>query len=118
MAIKSGVVSQDGKGPIGRFYAGAPGHVNNPDDCELVGLGPLPLGVYQMGTPIDDPEVGLFAIPLTMTQGDPLGRSGFLWHGDNASKPPETSSRGCPISSRSTREEGAADADQLLTVTP
>ena len=118
LAIQAGVVSQDGRGPIGRFYAGAPGHVNKPDDCALVGLGPLPVGVYQMGPPIDDPDVGQFAIPLTQIQGNTYNRSAFLWHGDNASKAPESSSRGCPISPRSVREIGAADPDQLLTVTP
>jgi hypothetical protein len=120
--IDSGEISQNAE-TIDMGYSGAPGHVNNPADCGLVGEGPIPPGVWQMGDPVNDPETGVFSIPLWMIQGDPLGRDvytpgNFRWHGDNASKPPQSSSKGCLVSGHASRVIGASDPDRLLTVIP
>ena len=54
-----------------------------PTDC-----GPLPVAIYDIGEPYDDPKHGPFTMRLTPRPGSEMfHRDGFLWHGDNKDKP-------------------------------
>ena len=83
-------------------YSGAPGYVNDPEAEPLRSLGPIPAGWWSIG--MDTSEKGPLTLPLTP---DPdtvtFGRFGFLIHGDNASKPPQSSSEGCLIANHAAR---------------
>jgi hypothetical protein len=113
-----------GNGPVlGPAYAGHPPHVNDPNACEMVGIGPIPPGLYEIGPPIDRPKsVGVYAMALEPCVGtDTYGRSGFYIHGDDAAKSPQSSSDGCIVASRPVREAiwaEAKDTDGLLQVIP
>lgn len=115
--ISSGLVSQDAA-CIGSAYSGAPGHVNNPADVALKAQGPIPPGIYHIGAPINDPQLGIFCLPLTPApQNVMYGRGGFFVHGDNASKPPQSSSEGCIVTDHATRVLISRDPDELIEVT-
>jgi hypothetical protein len=101
---------------IGHGYAGHGEGLNNPALCNVRDVGPLPQGTYTIGQPLNDKQVGVFAMPLTP---DPLnemfGRSAFFIHGDN----PElnhTASDGCIILIHPIRVQIAASTDNTLIV--
>jgi hypothetical protein len=121
--ISTGKITADDGSTIGTGYAGAPGAVNDPSKCGLTDVGPLPPGIWAMGQPENDPKTGVFSIPLWMLAGDPMGRDcetpgNFRWHGDNAAKPPQSSSEGCLVSDHPSRLAGWSDPDHQLTVVP
>jgi hypothetical protein len=108
-------------GLIGTGYAGAAPHINDPSACGLQDVGPLPMGLYSIGAPIDDPNTGPFSLPLTPDpSNDMMGRSAFLNHGGLAPSPAypdervdspsvtpggtRRASHGCPIAARAIRE--------------
>ena len=103
---------------IGKGFAGHDTmHIrgfNNPEAQTARGIGPLPVGIYTLGTPIDDPHLGPFAIPLIPDPRNQMfSRAGFFMHGENL-KHPLLSSDGCIIQNRKTREAADADpSDQL-----
>lgn len=108
---------------LGPAYAGAPGHVNNPDDCGLKGLGPLPKGRYIIGAPVTDPVTGIFSLPLTPDPSNEMfDRGSFFIHGANAVVDvdgQQASSHGCPVASHPVREAIWTEAeatDHLLEV--
>lgn len=78
--------------------AGAPPYVNDPTACALKNRGPLPLGWYDIGAPVNHPwSFGRFGLPLTPWPGNEMhGRSEFYFHGAKATAP-ERSSNGCPF---------------------
>jgi len=82
-------------------YAGAPDYINKPEAQCLVNRGPLPRGRYKMtyeGTYKTVHTIRLTPMPGT----DMCGRDGMLIHGGNVSR---TSSQGCIILTRETREK-------------
>lgn len=91
---------------VGSGYSGAPGYVNDPASVSLPDKGPIPPGLWSIGAPVDIlHSLGSFCLPLTPMAGtDALGRSGFFIHGDNSSRPPRSSSEGCIVTDRATRE--------------
>lgn len=96
------------RAPDGRIaatgYSGAPGYVNDPASEALKGRGPIPKGRYRIGEPFTSRATGPHSIPLQPEGHDAHGRTAFQIHGDNARRPPRSSSRGCPIFGRGIRE--------------
>lgn len=73
--------------PSGLLLAsGYSGHgigVNNPLYETVPNVGPIPVGLYTIEAPIDSPEHGPYALPLTpFPANEMFGRSAFLMHGD------------------------------------
>ncbi len=82
---------------LGAGYSGHEDGRNNPDAASTKGIGPLPVGDYALGAPINHPKLGPLAFPLTPFPGVvQYGRSGFFIHGDAASHP-GLASDGCII---------------------
>lgn len=84
-------------------YAGRGVGKNNPDYEMRRGLGPLPIGRYQVLGPFDHRRFGPICFRLLQISGPTYGRSGFLIHGDSKARPGSASS-GCIILSRDARE--------------
>lgn len=113
--ISKGLLSVDGV-TIGPAYSGAPGHVDNPADEGLKGLGPIPEGMWLIDAPVNDPHTGPFSLPLYPLNGtDTNGRSGFFLHGDNAAGN-QSASHGCIIAAHAIREQVWNDPDHTLQV--
>lgn len=94
---------QDGRKTLGIGYSGQGSGYNNPDAEHIVRVGPIPRGVWRVGTAINHPRLGRFAIPLYSEGRAPHGRGGFYVHGDNR-RGNGTASSGCIILSRIIRE--------------
>ena len=90
---------------LGTAYAGNGDGINNPLATDEVMHGPLPVGLYTIGTPINKPmSVGVYALPLTPNPSNCMfGRSQFYIHGDNA-QANHTASDGCIVAERTIRE--------------
>lgn len=92
--------------------------MNNPSMQEVVDEGPLPCGLYTLGTAVTHPRLGPLAIPL---HPDPLnamfGRSAFYCHGDNQAHN-GTASEGCIIMPNSARVELAKGGTIHVISTP
>jgi len=89
---------------------------NNPDLENVPDVGPIPVGQYSIGSPIDTLTHGPFVLPLTPDPANQMfDRAGFLIHGDSVVEP-GTASRGCIIMARTVRNEVATSADQSLEV--
>ena len=67
---------------------------NNPLIQDVHCIGPLPQGLYRVGTWGTYHPVGQNAAPLTQIGGNTYGRSGFFIHGPGANDP-MNSSEGC-----------------------
>lgn len=102
-------------------YAGGncgndPDGVNNPDMQGEKQIGPLPVGIYTLGTVVPQSHLGPFAIPLIPdADNDMLGRGGFYIHGDTAAMN-KSASEGCMIFSRAVREQVYGSDDHTITV--
>jgi hypothetical protein len=84
-------------------YSGNGEGYNNPDVQDIPNVGPIPVGEYIIGAPVDKPNTGRYSRPLTPLPSNNMhGRSGFFWHGDN-SRGDNSASSGCPISPLSCR---------------
>ncbi|MHB8734264.1 MAG: tlde1 domain-containing protein [Terriglobales bacterium] len=106
---------------VGQGYSGAPGHVNNPADVALKGLGPIPPGTYTVSDPYTDPEKGPLCFRLTPDPSNVMyDRGSLLIHADNASKPPQHSSEGCIVAPHQVRQAVAdyLPTSRTLVVTP
>lgn len=78
-------------------------------------IGPLPVGLYTMGTAVEGTHLGPLAIPLTPDPANDMrGRSGFFCHGDTT--PSGRASEGCIIMSRKTREMLCNSQDRQIQV--
>ena len=98
-------------------YAGHGDGLNNPAKQTVVGVGPLPVGTYTIGAPIDSAHVGKYAMPLLPDASNEMhGRSAFFFHGDNP-QGGKTASNGCIVKSpRVCREQVWDTGDHVLTV--
>jgi hypothetical protein len=95
-----------GKNPEGR---------NNQAYQYTSNIGPLPVGLYTFGDPVEGTHLGPFAIPLTPdTSNDMRGRGDFYCHGDTT--PSGNASEGCIIMSHSTRTRIVNSGDNRLQV--
>jgi len=107
---------EDGNTYLGLGYSGHGEGVNNGADEENPDVGPIPKGVYDIGPAFTHPAAGPVVMRLTPTEGtDVHGRSGFLMHGDTASRD-RTASHGCVIMDRPIREVVAAAVPARLHV--
>lgn len=111
----AGTMSRNGK-VEGRGYAGHEWGKNNPDAEAVKGIGPVPCGIWAIGTPHDSPNTGRYTMNLDpRTVPDDHGRSAFRIHGDSTAHPGEAS-HGCIILPRAVREEIWASGDRTLEV--
>lgn len=99
-------------------YSGALGYVNDPEAERLIGLGPIPRGSYQIGSPVDLQNLGPHVMSLTPdADTDTFGRGGFFIHGDSVEfAGQERASHGCIILSRAIRNQISESGDTLLEV--
>ena len=115
--ITSGSLQDPTGATIAHGYAGHGEGLNNPALCNDPDVGPLPQGTYTIEQPINDHQVGVFALPLMPASSNEMfGRSAFFCHGDN----PElnhTASDGCIIMIHPVRVQLAASIDKTLVVT-
>lgn len=97
-------------------YSGKGIHKNDPDSQNLPMQGPLPCGIYHIGSPFDSPEHGPYVLRLTPDAANEMfGRAGFLIHGDSKEHPGEASN-GCIVAPRATREQVYLSGDKELHV--
>lgn len=96
-------------------YSGGGDGRNNPALQHLHGVGPIPVGFYDIGKPEESKVTGHYILRLKPHPGtNTFGRGDFEWHGDNSS---HTASHGCIISSpQSRREEVVNSGDTVLEV--
>ena len=110
-------------------FFGFSGHgegVNNPAMQGVENVGPIPLGVYDVGSQqnnvTNDGRRFPASMRLTPREGtDTLGRAGFIIHGDNRAMN-QTASQGCPILPRilprNVRDQMAESGDTTFMVIP
>jgi Protein of unknown function (DUF2778) len=90
--------------------------INNPVYQYTPDIGPLPVGWYTFGTPVEGTHLGPLAIPLTPdVDNDMRGRGDFYCHGDHIGAP-GTASDGCMIFSHATRTLISQSPDHRLQV--
>jgi hypothetical protein len=78
-------------------YSGKGNGKNNPELEATPKVGPIPCGLWAIGSPRTDPEVGEYAMPLSPMPGtETYGRTAFFLHGDNPEHLGE-SSEGCIV---------------------
>lgn len=100
----------------GTGYSGHGQGVNNPKDQDVLCVGPIPRGEYEVGSAFVHPTTGPISMRLSPLPGtDTFGRSGFLIHGDNAQHD-ESASEGCIVVPCDVRQEISASTDRLLEV--
>lgn len=103
-----------------KCYAGGnegknPEGINNHDMQDVKKVGPLPVGTYKFGTPIEHSKLGPFAIPLIPDDDNEMfGRGDFFMHGDTT--PSGKASEGCIIAPHATRVKCDASDDDSLEV--
>jgi len=110
-------------GAMATGYAGGnipPHHdqtaVNNPARQAEHCVGPLPRGVYTIGTAYTDPHLGPVAMYLQPDPGNVmLGRSGFFIHADSIAHPGQAS-EGCIVMPNDARCTIARSRDRVLAV--
>jgi hypothetical protein len=101
---------------VGVGYSGAPSQKNNPDAQSMKNEGPIPVGKYTIGSPVNSVTHGPFVLSLTPDENNLMwGRSAFLLHGDSKVDP-GNASEGCIIQSRDVRETVWASGDHELQV--
>ena len=106
--------------PDGRGFAtGYSGAGNGKNNCALQhvkNVGPIPQGLWHIGSVYDSKKVGPFAIRLEPdATTHTFGRSAFLINGDNST---HTASEGCIILSRRVRNAIIDSGVKLLQVIP
>ncbi len=104
---------------VAKGYAGRGLGLNNPDMQDAANVGPLPVGVYTIETPVDSDSIGPFAMPLRPDKANDMrGRSAFYIHGDriDAARKPFSASEGCIILPRPVRNAIWSGGDRRLTV--
>lgn len=105
---------------IGVGYSGAPGFKNDPSKQMLRMEGCICEGFYTIEPPVNSPEHGPLAYPLTPDISNRMyGRSGFMLHGDSINHP-GCASEGCIIQNHETRQivAGALHVTNRLQVIP
>ncbi len=113
---KTGELLDDSGSLIATGYAGREEGKNNPDMQNVKGIGPLPVGEYTIGSPVDDPVVGKYAMRLAPAVTNQMfGRASFLIHGDSYEHP-GLASHGCIVMPRAIREAVWNSGDHWLRV--
>lgn len=112
----TGRLTKDGT-LIATGYSGS-GHTlaegrDNPDMERVPKHGPIPEGLWKIGSPYDHPHLGPVVMNLEAVDANTFGRSLFRIHGDNAA---HDASEGCIIMDRHTRDLIAASPVRLIRV--
>ncbi|MGE0223077.1 MAG: tlde1 domain-containing protein [Acetobacteraceae bacterium] len=103
---------------IATGYSGHPPHVNDPEAEALEHQGPIPRGIWTIGSAFAHAMCGCFSMRLIPAAGtNTHGRDGFLIHGP-AADDRQNSSHGCIILTRPIRETISASGDRELHVVP
>lgn len=101
---------------LDKGYAGAKEHKNDPESQRVLNKGPLPRGLYSIGTAQDHFRLGPLAMPLTPdVNNEMFGRSAFYIHGDSVTNP-GNASEGCIILSSPIRKRISIHKDKKLVV--
>ena len=101
--------------PIGKGYSGHGQGLNNPKMEMVHSVGPIPKGVWEIGTWFDDKHLGVCVAALRPTDQNTFGRGGFFIHGDNKNMN-FTASDGCIILSRQLRESIKKSNEKYIEV--
>lgn len=109
----SGLLSKDGVG-ISIGYSGFGVGKNNGLYQAIPNVGPIPRGLWDIGTPYNSDTHGPVCLPLT-PRHDACGRTSFIIHGNGTHNPGEAS-RGCICIDRTARELIAVGEDHQLMV--
>lgn len=100
---------------VGTGYSGTGVGRNNPAMQDVPNVGPIPQGVYSIGTERADPRLGPCIMPLSPASVTAaFGRSGFFIHGNNRA---DNASHGCIILGPAIRQQIASSPDRDLSVT-
>jgi hypothetical protein len=103
---------------VGCGYSGNGAGKNNPAMQSVANEGPIPQGVYAIGSPYDSVQHGPFALRLSPDAANQMfGRDGFLMHGDSIESP-GCASKGCIVMPRAMRETVWNSGDRELRVFP
>jgi hypothetical protein len=114
---QTGLLSQDGSA-AGMGYSGFGSDKDNPAAQNVPDCGPIPEGLWQLGTATSQTHLGPIAIPLTpLPQTTTFGRTGFWIHGDSVRHPGQ-GSHGCIVLPRPARAQIANSGDDLLYAGP
>jgi hypothetical protein len=100
-------------------YSGHGVGLNDGAMQNVVGIGPIPRGLWSIAPPRDTPAHGPYVLPLIPhADTDCCGRDGFLIHGDEVAHAGEhLASEGCIILDLATREAVWNSGDHVLQVT-
>jgi hypothetical protein len=99
-------------------YSGNGEGLNNCEMQNVKQVGPIPQGLWVMGSPYNSKNVGPYAIPLKpVPLTNTYGRSAFLIHGDN-NRRDRSASHGCIILPRKVRNFIVDSGVKILRVTP
>lgn len=119
----SGAIYDETGSKIAFGWAGNHAGRNNPDMQTVPSVGPLPIGLYDVGpwgdaksVPGYPAHLGPLVASLTQVEGQTFGRSGFYLHGPGGADPANCS-HGCIVIPRAMREVvAAALPDQVRVV--
>lgn len=113
----TGVLRHNGA-VVASGYSGAGNGINNPAMQDVGFTGPIPQGMYRIQG--YNNHKGPYTVILSPIMGtDTFGRTAFRIHGDNAKKPPRSSSEGCIITNGANlRNSIASSGDSVLRVVP
>lgn len=121
--VATGRMVDPAKEVVGIGYSGGgcgtqPSAANNPAAQQIKLVGPIPIGMYIIGPPIDTVTHGPYVLGLRpYLTNEMFGRSGFLIHGDSVINPGKmAASDGCIILSRDVRELIGESTDHDLQV--
>lgn len=99
----------------GTGYSGTGEGRNNANAEKIEGIGPIPRGLYRIGSAYDHPHLGPCVMNLDPEPGtETFGRSLFRIHGDNSR---HDASHGCIILGPAIRRLIASSGDRDLLVT-
>lgn len=103
---------------IGIGYAGHGAGVNNPAMQEEPFVGPLPVGLYNIGPAYTHPHLGELTMNLTPFDDQLMfGRNNFRIHGDSVIYAGQRKgSDGCIVQSKDVRKEISQSQDRVLKV--
>jgi hypothetical protein len=114
---KTGELFSPAGSRVGFGYSGHGDGVNNSAKQDVPMTGPIPQGLWEIGSFFDDAHKGpIVAHLLPVTGTETFGRSGFMIHGDNSAGN-HSASEGCIILPRVLREMVMASQDRTLEVT-
>ena len=107
---------------INGLYAGVcySGHELGLNNSKLeadAGVGPIPVGMWAVGTAYDHPHLGPHVMNLTPVGHDAHGRTLFRMHGDNSAGN-ESASHGCIVADLTIRLAVIKSGARTLEVCP